>query len=123
MTERMSAEEVPRDPAGVKASSKYRNRKTVVDGIKFDSKREARVLCFPEAVGARRPGRQVELQKPYALTVNGPLVCNYRCDFAFYDAIPKRNRVVDIKGVATKDFNIKRKLMQAVYGIDVEVIR
>lgn len=122
MTDRMTAEEF-RAIRQEHNASKYRNRKTVVDGIKFDSKREAQFYSSLKQLERAGQVFEVELQKPYALTVNGQLVCTYRCDFAFYDAIQKRNRVVDIKGVATKDFNIKRKLMRAVYGIDVEVIR
>ncbi|MQX89155.1 DUF1064 domain-containing protein [Sinorhizobium meliloti] len=102
--------------------SKYRNKKTTVDGIKFDSKREAQIYSSLKQLERAGQVYEVELQKPYALTVNGQLVCTYKADFAFYDAIQKRNRVVDIKGVATRDFNIKRKLMRAIYGIDVEVI-
>ncbi|UIJ95982.1 DUF1064 domain-containing protein [Sinorhizobium meliloti] len=102
--------------------SKYRNKKTTVDGIKFDSKREAQFYSSLKQLERAGQGYEVELQKPYALTVNGQLVCTYKADFAFYDAIQKRNRVV-VKGVATKDFVIKKKLMRAVFGIDVEVVR
>ena len=103
--------------------SKYRHKKTTVDGIKFDIKREAQFYSSLKQLERAGQVYEVELQRPYALTVNGQLVCTYRADFAFYNAIQKRNRVVDVKGVATKDFNIKRKLMRAIYGIDVEVIR
>jgi len=125
MTSRLSAAEFRaiQQAEGAERPSKYRNRKTTVDGIRFDSKREAQYYSSLKQLERAGQVFEVELQKPYALTVNGQLVCTYRCDFAFYDAIQKRNRVVDIKGVATKDFNIKRKLMRAIYGIDVEVIR
>ncbi|RVL60383.1 MULTISPECIES: DUF1064 domain-containing protein [Sinorhizobium] len=103
--------------------SKYRNKKTTVDGIKFDSKREAQFYSSLKQLERAGQVYEVELQKPYALTVNGQLVCTYKADFAFYGAIQKRNRVVDVKGVATKDFVIKKKLMRAVFGIDVEVVR
>ncbi|MQX79881.1 DUF1064 domain-containing protein [Sinorhizobium medicae] len=103
--------------------SKYRNKKTTVDGIKFDSKREAEFYSSLKQLERAGQVYEVELQKPYALTVNGQLVCTYEADFAFYDALQKRNRVVDVKGVATKDFVIKKKLMRAVFGIDVEVVR
>ena len=120
---RMSAAEfrANREADVTERPSKYRNKKTTVDGVKFDSKREAEFYSSLKQL--ERAGQVYELQKPYALTVNGQLVCTYKADFAFYDAIQKRNRVVDVKGVATKDFNIKRKLMRAIYGIDVEVIR
>ncbi|MDX1158429.1 DUF1064 domain-containing protein [Sinorhizobium medicae] len=122
---RMSAAEfrANREADVTERPSKYRNKKTTVDGVKFDSKREAEFYSSLKQLERAGQVYEVELQKPYALTVNGQLVCTYKADFAFYDAIQKRNRVVDIKGVATRDFNIKRKLMRAIYGIDVEVIR
>ncbi|MDX0548552.1 DUF1064 domain-containing protein [Sinorhizobium medicae] len=125
MNERMTAEEFRaiREADLTERPSKYRNKKTTVDGVKFDSKREAEFYSSLKQLERAGQVYEVELQKPYALTVNGQLVCTYKADFAFYDAIQKRNRVVDIKGVATSDFNIKRKLMRAIYGIDVEVIR
>ncbi|MDX0530767.1 DUF1064 domain-containing protein [Sinorhizobium medicae] len=125
MTERMTAEEFRaiREADLIERPSKYRNKKTTVDGVKFDSKREAEFYSSLKQLERAGQVYEVELQKPYALTVNGQLVCTYKADFAFYDAIQKRNRVVDIKGVATKDFVIKKKLMRAVFGIDVEVVR
>ncbi|MDX0855937.1 DUF1064 domain-containing protein [Sinorhizobium medicae] len=125
MTERMTAEEFRaiREADLTEWPSKYRNKKTTIDGVKFDSKREAEFYSSLKQLQRAGHVYELELQKPYALTVNGQLVCTYKADFAFYDAIQKRNRVVDIKGVATRDFNIKRKLMWAIYGIDVEVIR
>ena len=122
---RMSAAEfrANREADVTERPSKYRNKKTTVDGVKFDSKREAEFYSSLKQLERAGQVYEVELQKPYALTVNGQLVCTYKADFAFYDAIQKRNRVVDVKGVATKDFVIKKKLMRAVFGIDVEVVR
>ena len=119
MTDRISAQQYRQQPK----RSKYGNRKVTIDGVQFDSVAESKfysVLKLREKAGEVY---EVELQKPYALTVNGQLVCTYKCDFAFYDALVKRNRVVDVKGVQTKDFIIKKKLMRAVHGIDVEIIK
>lgn len=125
ISDRMSAAEfrANREADVTERPSKYRNKKTTVDGIKFDSKREAQFYSSLKQLERAGHVYEVELQKPYALTVNGQLVCTYKADFAFYDAIQNRNRVVDVKGVATKDFAIKKKLMRAVFGIDVEVVR
>ena len=103
--------------------SKYHNKKTTVDGIKFDSKREAQFYSSLKQLERAGQVSQIELQKRYPLAVNGHAVCSYFADFAFHDAIQDRYRVVDIKGVVTKDFSIKRKLMRAIHGIEVEVIR
>jgi len=123
MTDRMSAEEFRDHRKAEKSRPKYGNKKTVVDGITFDSKREAQFYCSLKQLERAGQVYEVELQKPFALTIDGKLICTYKADFAFFDAIQKRIRVVDIKGVVTKEFSIKRKLMKAIYGIDVEVIR
>lgn len=103
--------------------SKYGNRKVTIDGITFDSVTEGRF--YSELKLREKAGEvyEVQMQTPYALTVNGQLVCTYKPDFCFYDAIAKRQRVVDVKGVQTKDFIIKKKLMRAVHGIEVEIVK
>ena len=125
MIERMTAEEFRAIQKADQSErpSKYRNRKTVVDGIKFDSKREAQFYSSLKQLECAGQVSQIELQKRYPLAVNGETVCTYLADFAFHDAIQNRYRVVDVKGVVTKDFSIKRKLMRAIHGIEVEVIR
>lgn len=103
--------------------SKYGNRKTVVDGITFASKAEAN---FYKGLKGREMAGEVhavEMQRPYELTVNGALVCTYKADFVFYDQTVKRQRVVDVKGVKTRDFIIKQKLMRACHGIEVECVK
>jgi peroxiredoxin len=103
--------------------SKYGNQKTVVDGITFDSKAEAN---FYKALKIRADAGEihaVEMQKRYELTVNGALITTYRADFAFQDDALKRYRVVDVKGVETPAFKLKRKLMRACHGIEVECVK
>lgn len=122
MTETITAAEYRKAKAQPKRS-KYGNRKTVVDGITFDSKREA--AYYDELKQRERLGEvdDVKLQEPFVLSINGCLVCTYKADFVFYDIRERRRRVVDVKGVKTKDFIIKQKLMRAVHGIDVEVVK
>jgi len=118
----MSAAEY-RSQAGKPKKSKYGNRKVVIDGITFDSATEGRYYSALKLREKAGEVFEVQLQTPYALTVNGQLVCTYKPDFVFYDAIEKRNRVVDVKGVQTKDFIIKKKLMRACHGIEVEIVK
>lgn len=103
--------------------SKYGNRKVTIDGITFDSVAESK---FYSALKLREKAGEVyevQMQVPYMLIVYGQLVCTYKADFVFYDAIEKHNRVVDVKGVQTKDFIIKKKLMRACHGIEVEIVK
>lgn len=121
MTERMSAQQF-KATAKPKVN-KYGAKPIVIDGHRFASKREGQ---FYSALKLREKAGEVyevQMQTPYLLIVYGQLVCTYKADFVFYDAVEKRNRVVDVKGVQTKDFIIKRKLMRACHGIEVEIVK
>ena len=65
----------------------------------------------------------VEIQRPFAITISGLLICTYRCDFSYIDNADKRLHVVDVKGVETDVFRLKKKLMKAVHKIDIEVVK
>lgn len=107
--------------------NKYHNQKVVVDGITFDSKKEAkryRELCLMKRAGIIS---DLELQKEYTLIptqrINGKAVERsvvYKADFSY-----KENGVQvveDTKGVKTRDYIIKRKLMLWIYGIRIREV-
>lgn len=107
--------------------NKYHNQKVIFDGIKFDSKKEAkryRELCLMKRAGVIT---DLELQKQYALIpaqkLNGKVVERavvYKADFAYKeDGVQV---VEDTKGVKTKDYIIKRKLMLWIYGIRIREV-
>lgn len=107
--------------------SKYKSRKTVVDGIEFDSKKEAK--RYSELKLLERAGQiqELELQKPFVLIpaqkVNGRVVeraCKYIADFVYKEN--GKTVVEDTKGVRTKDYIIKRKLMLLVYNIQIREV-
>lgn len=103
---------------------KYRNQPVVVDGRRYDSKREAAYcenLIVLEAAG--KIGG-LEFQKRFQLLgPKGELICTYVADAAFWDHEQDRFRVIDVKGVETDVFKLKRKMMLALKGIEVEVVR
>jgi len=104
--------------------SKYGNKKVTEDGITFDSIRERdyyRQLKLREKAGEVIG---VELQRPFALLGNnGMLIATYKADFCFWDNVADRFRVIDVKGVETKDFKLKKKMMLGLLGINVEVVK
>lgn len=99
---------------------KYRNVITEVDGIKFRSRKEAR--RYSELLLMKKAGaiRDLELQPRYPLEINGVKIGTYVADFIYRD----RSGVVveDTKGVKTKDYVMKKRLMLAIYGIDVKEV-
>ena len=112
------------------SKAKYGNKKVRVDGITFDSQKEANryaELKMLEKCGAIK---QLELQKNFVLIpaqfemVNGKKecierACRYKADFYYYDCEKLKFVCEDTKGFKTKDYIIKRKLMLYIHGIRV----
>lgn len=98
--------------------NKFRARKTVIDGEKFDSKREAAryqaLLWMERAKEILNLKRQVV----YRIEIGGVLVCKYISDFE-YDLPNGEHVVEDSKGYKTPIYRLKKKLMKAVYGIEI----
>lgn len=103
---------------------KYRNVPTVVDGINFSSKAEAR--RYGELLLLQKAGEiaALELQPKFVLTVNGVKVCKYFGDFA-YVAVNGARVVEDVKSAATRTnpvYRLKKKLLKACEGIDIREV-
>ena len=95
--------------------NKYRAIKTTVDGIKFDSKKEAaryKVLKLLEKAGKIT---ELELQPRYDLIVNLTKCGFYKADFRYFES--GKEVVEDVKGMKTPVYNLKKKLIKAIYGI------
>lgn len=95
--------------------SKYGAKKTVVDGITFDSQAEATRYGVLKIVQASGLIRDLRLQVPYQITVNGKKVCRYVADFVYIES--DKEVVEDVKGMKTPVYNLKKKLMEAVFGV------
>lgn len=108
--------------------NKYGNRKIVVDGIAYDSKKEAKrggeLLLMQRAGMIHNLRRQVKYELIPAQYVDGKCVeraCNYVADFIYID--DQGNTVVeDTKGFRTKDYIIKRKLMLFRHGVAIKEV-
>jgi hypothetical protein len=120
---------------------KYHNKKTVVNGIEFDSKKEAR--RFQELWLMQRAGQitGLELQKEYVLIpaqyqfyarygkkgqrLKDGKKCiekavTYRADFVYVEN--GETVVEDAKGMRTKEYIIKRKMMLYFHGIKIKEV-
>ena len=109
--------------------NKYRNKKTEINGIRFDSKHEA--LRYVELNYLLRTGQisDLELQKPFELIpaqkdANGKTVeraVNYVADFVYFDH--DGNLVVeDAKGMKTDAYKLKKKMMLYFKGIRIQEV-
>lgn len=124
--------------------SKYHAKKTKYNGILFDSKKEAK--RYRELLLLERAGKisDLEMQKTFELipaqyeTSNevytrgknkgqpkrGALLeraVTYKADFVYVDE-NGYTVVEDTKGMKTKDYIIKRKLMLFNYGIQIHEV-
>lgn len=102
--------------------SKYRNVPVVVDGVRFDSKREARRWC--ELLLAVRTGlaRDLRRQVPYDLHVGGQVLCRYVADFVYVWIETGERIVEDVKGVRTPVYQLKRRAMLLEHGIAIKEV-
>lgn len=98
-------------------------KKKVVNGMTFDSTREARRYQDLELM--QRSGQISDLRRqvPFAITVNGVFICEYYCDFTYAQpriGKPAEQVYEDSKGFATEIYRLKRKLVEAIYGIKIK---
>lgn len=109
--------------------SKYNNKKTIVDNIKFDSKAEANRYIELKMLEKARKISDLELQPKFILQeqyINNKgekiRAITYKADFCYLEG----NKIVveDVKGVETKEFKIKKKLFENKYrDIDFRLIK
>ena len=107
--------------------SKYGSKKTIVDNIKFDSKWEAERYGQLKAMERGGVVTDLELQVPYNIIINDIKICRYVADFRYKK---ESNHTItndeyyvevveDAKGFETPEFKLKKKLMKAVFNIDI----
>jgi len=101
---------------------KFRNKPCEVDGIKFDSRAEAKRYNELKLFVHEGSLTDLELQPKFALVVNGEKVCTYIADFSY--KIRGMLVVEDVKSKATKtpQYRIKVKLLRALTGIEVREV-
>lgn len=93
--------------------SKYGAVKTVVDGITFDSKAEARRYGELKLLQAAGVIKDLEMQPRYDITINDKFCAFYKADFRY---IQDGEMVVeDVKGMKTPMYRLKKKLVEALY--------
>lgn len=120
---------------------KYGNKKTTVDGIEFDSRKEASRYCELKLLQRAGQISNLELQKDFELIpaqyeyferygkqgqrLKDGKKCiensvKYKADFVYTEN--GKTVVEDTKGMKTKDYIIKRKLMLYIHGIRIKEI-
>jgi hypothetical protein len=108
--------------------NKYRNKKTVVDNITFDSKAEARRYIHLRNMEDSGIISDLQLQPKYLLQdgygKNGKRVraMYYMADFYYKDngGFPV---IEDVKGMETSVFKLKKKLFEYKYPYTITIVK
>ena len=117
--------------------SKYKAVKTTIDGITFDSKKEAKRYTELKLLEKTGMITHLELQPEYQITINGAKICKYKADFRYFTVRAENNErsynskgewqtptmtgdkegqiVEDVKGFKTPIYRLKKKLVEASY--------
>jgi hypothetical protein len=102
--------------------SKYGNKKTEVDGIVFDSIKESGRYIQLRYLKNAGKIKDLMLQVPFELSVNGEKVAYYVADFQYYDVETGQTIVEDVKSSHTRKlpvYRLKKKLMKSIYNITI----
>ncbi len=123
MTEHMTRQQYLATQAPQPKGNKFGAKRSTLDGDTFDSKAEMKY--FAKLKTRLKLGEIYALarQPKFPLIVEGKFIGEFTADFAFWDATEDRFRVLDVKGVVTREFQRTRKIIKALYQIDVEVVK
>lgn len=110
--------------------NKYKNKKVTVDGITFDSQKEAERWCQLKQLVRGKAITELERQVRFELIPaqhdkHGKLLersITYVADFVYIDMKTGERIVEDTKGCKTPEYIIKRKLMLYYYGIRIREV-
>ncbi len=112
---------------------KYRNKPVVVDGVRIDSRREARRWTELQIMERAGMIRDLQPQVTYILAPSVKIAgegrarpaMRYTADFRYVDAKTGDVVVEDVKNPTTAkaaDWRMRQHLMMSVHGISVRVI-
>ena len=105
--------------------SKYRNKITELDGIKFHSAKEAK--RYSELKLLEKAGAICNLKLQVGYQLIPPMRINdkhYRAISYYADFVYNENGITvceDVKSMQTDIFKIKLRLMKQVHGIDIKI--
>jgi hypothetical protein len=105
---------------------KYNAKGEHVDGHWFASGAEAKRYLQLVAMAEQEKISRLELQPSYQIMVKGKHIANYRADFRY--AVLTDNGsiggivVEDVKGMVTDVYTMKKKLVEALYELEINEI-
>ena len=105
---------------------KYRAVPTIIDGIRFDSKRESQIYCELKILARANKINALEVHPRLDLHTTGMdgIKRKIGCaefDFAYWDCERKERVWVDVKGFDPPMSKWKRKHTEAEHGIKITI--
>lgn len=111
--------------------NKYGAVRTIIDGIKFASKKES--IAYSSYKIMERAGLISDLVcHPvfHVIWPSGVKICKVILDFSYYDISENRYRYIDVKGKdketgkfrLTRESALKKKLVEEAFKIEVEYV-
>jgi len=104
-----------------KRANKFGAKKTVWNGIQYDSKLEAGYAHDLDLLKKAGQVKDIQRQVRFSLDVNKIHIANYIADFVV--TLPNgQKQVHETKGFSTDVFRMKWKLMEALYGDEYDLL-
>jgi hypothetical protein len=95
--------------------SKYGNKRTEARGLgSFHSRKEAQYIEQTHLEWKAKKIKAYEVQVTFPCIVNGIKICDYIADVVVTH-LDDRKQIIDVKGARTYAFNLKWKLVKALY--------
>lgn len=103
----------------MKLNHKFKATRTECDGIKFDSKLEAKY--YQQLKLRQRAGEVVLFLRQVPFHLPGGVV--YRCDFQEFHQDGSVH-FIDVKGMETESFKAKKRMVEQVYcPVKIEIVK
>lgn len=100
---------------------KYRNEPVTVDGIRFDSKKEATRFGELSVVQGAGVIFDLECHPQYVFEHNGMRIGSFRPDFRYYDS-NGQCVIEDVKSPSTRketSYRLRKRMMKVFFGLEV----
>lgn len=109
---------------GAKKKTKYGAVRTVVDGINFASKKEAKHYQLLKKQVELGHISDLQLQPSWEFPIKTEKGRGYRyiADFSYYDKATCSSVILDVKGKKTDTYKLKKGMMKYFYNIDVKEV-
>ncbi len=106
-----------------KKESKYKNKRTLYNGVWYQSGAEAKYAEQLDALSLSPKTKpiSIERQVEYKISQNGVHMFSYFADFRV--TYSDRVEVIDVKGVRTDYYKLKKKFVENFYNIKIKEVR